>query len=146
MTHESPSRRQALKTAAAGFGYLALAGIPPFDGFWSKDEVLQAAWHMSPGLWVVGTVTAGLTAYYMSRQVALVWAGQPRWSEDDQVATAAVGSHGSGGTGEQATAGDPTGHGGHGGPEGHDGHDGHGREPHEAPWVMAVSLVMVNSS
>ena len=57
-------------------GYLALSGIPPFDGFWSKDDILQAAWHMSPALWAVGAVTAGLTAYYMSRQVALVLAGQ----------------------------------------------------------------------
>ncbi len=121
-------------------GYLALAGIPPFDGFWSKDEVLQAAWHMSPGLWVVGTVTAGLTAYYMSRQVALVWAGKPRWPEPVPVETAAVGPHGSGAAVERATAGDPTGHEGHGGPEGH---DGHGREPHESPWVMAVPLVIL---
>jgi NADH-quinone oxidoreductase subunit L len=123
-------------------GYLALAGIPPFDGFWSKDEVLQAAWHMSPGLWVVGTVTAGLTAYYMSRQVALVWTGKPRWSQDAPVATAAAGPHGSGATAEQLGASDPTGH----DPTGHVGpgeHGEHGREPHEAPWVMAAPLVIL---
>ena len=61
-------------------GYLALAAIPPFDGFWSKDDVLQAAWHKSPALWAVGVVTAGLTAYYMSRQVMLVFGGQARWA------------------------------------------------------------------
>jgi NADH-quinone oxidoreductase subunit L len=62
-------------------GYLALSAIPPFDGFWSKDEILYDAWHMSPALWVIGVVTAGLTAYYMSRQVRLVFTGRPRWSE-----------------------------------------------------------------
>jgi NADH-quinone oxidoreductase subunit L len=61
-------------------GYLALAGIPIWDGFWSKDQILQSAWHLSPALWVVGTLTAGLTAYYMSRQVALVWRGEARWT------------------------------------------------------------------
>jgi NADH-quinone oxidoreductase subunit L len=62
-------------------GYLALSGIFPFAGFWSKDDTLDAAWHMNKGLWVVGAVTAVLTAYYMSRQVALVWGGKARWSE-----------------------------------------------------------------
>ncbi len=62
-------------------GYLALAGIPPFDGFWSKEDILDSAWHMSPALWAIGAFTAGLTAYYMSRQVALVWLGQARWKE-----------------------------------------------------------------
>ena len=35
-------------------GYLALSAIPPFDGFWSKDDVLQAAWHKSPASWAIG--------------------------------------------------------------------------------------------
>jgi NADH-quinone oxidoreductase subunit L len=60
-------------------GYLALAAIPPFDGFWSKDPILVAAWHKSIALWVVGVVAAGLTAYYMSRQVRLVFFGDARW-------------------------------------------------------------------
>jgi NADH-quinone oxidoreductase subunit L len=60
-------------------GYLALAAIPPFDGFWSKDPILAAAWNKSVALWVVGVVTAGLTAYYMSRQVMLVFFGEARW-------------------------------------------------------------------
>ncbi|MBO0729579.1 MAG: NADH-quinone oxidoreductase subunit L [Acidimicrobiaceae bacterium] len=77
------------------FGYLALAAIVPFSGFWSKDEVLQAAWHKSPGLWVVGIVTAFLTAYYMSRQVALVWGGQARWTSSAE-SHGAHGEHGSG--------------------------------------------------
>ena len=53
--------------------------------------MLQAAWHKSPGLWVVGVITAGLTAYYMSRQVMLVFGGQSRWLEQN-------GAHGAAGT------------------------------------------------
>ncbi|HUE58788.1 MAG TPA: proton-conducting transporter membrane subunit, partial [Acidimicrobiales bacterium] len=74
-------------------GYLALAAIPPFDGFWSKDDVLVAAWHKSSALWAVGVVTAGLTAYYMSRQVVLVFGGQSRWREN-------AAAHGAAGTGD----------------------------------------------
>jgi NADH-quinone oxidoreductase subunit L len=96
-------------------GFLALAAIPPFDGFWSKDDVLQAAWHKSPGLWVVGVITAGLTAYYMSRQVMLVFSGQSRWV-DHAAAHGAAGTAG-GAHGAAGTAG-----------------------PHEAPWVMALPV------
>jgi NADH-quinone oxidoreductase subunit L len=59
--------------------WLAIAGIPPFSGFWSKDEVLANAWDKSPVLWVIGAITALLTAYYMSRQVFLVFFGEERW-------------------------------------------------------------------
>jgi NADH-quinone oxidoreductase subunit L len=61
--------------------WLAIAGIPPFAGFWSKDDILANAWDKSPILWLVGVVTAGLTAYYMSRQVFLVFFGKERWKE-----------------------------------------------------------------
>jgi NADH-quinone oxidoreductase subunit L len=63
-------------------GWLAISGIPPFAGFWSKDDILAGAWHKSPALWAVGAFTAGLTAYYMSRQVYLVFFGGPRFEED----------------------------------------------------------------
>jgi len=66
-------------------GWLAIAGVPPFSGFWSKDEILLAAWEQSdigPILWAVGLVTALLTAYYMSRQVFLVFFGEKRWDDD----------------------------------------------------------------
>jgi NADH-quinone oxidoreductase subunit L len=76
-------------------GYLALAAIPPFDGFWSKDSVLAAAWHKSAALWAIGVVTAGLTAYYMSRQFALVFRGEARWNEH-------AGEHGAAGTPHEA--------------------------------------------
>jgi NADH-quinone oxidoreductase subunit L len=72
-------------------GWLAIAGIPPFAGFWSKDEVLLGAWDKSKILWAIGAVTALLTAYYMSRQVFLVFFGKARWQED---ASAEHGAHG----------------------------------------------------
>ena len=62
-------------------GWLAIAGIPPFAGFWSKDEILTAAYDKSVILWAVGLLAAGLTAYYMSRQVYLVFYGKARWQE-----------------------------------------------------------------
>src|ERR1700738_1589882 len=67
-------------------GWLAISGIPALAGFWSKDDILAVAWHKSPALWAVGFVTAGLTAYYMSRQVALVWFGKPRWASKEHTA------------------------------------------------------------
>jgi NADH-quinone oxidoreductase subunit L len=62
-------------------GWLAIAGVPPFAGFWSKDEILLNAFDKSPVLWAVGLVTALLTAYYMSRQVFLVFFGKARWED-----------------------------------------------------------------
>jgi len=62
-------------------GWLAIAGVPPFSGFWSKDEILLAAWELHPALWFVGLITAVLTAYYMSRQVFLVFFGDARWND-----------------------------------------------------------------
>ena len=59
-------------------GWLAIAGVPPFSGFWSKDEILAFAWNKSPLLWIVGIVTALLTAFYMTRQVVLTFFGKPR--------------------------------------------------------------------
>ncbi|MEJ7724513.1 MAG: NADH-quinone oxidoreductase subunit L [Ilumatobacteraceae bacterium] len=60
-------------------GWLAIAGVPPFAGFWSKDEILLFALARSPALYVVGLVTALLTAYYMTRQVVMVFFGEARW-------------------------------------------------------------------
>jgi NADH-quinone oxidoreductase subunit L len=65
-------------------GWLAIAGIPPFAGFWSKDDILLAAYHKSPALWAIGLVTALLTAYYMTRQVYLVFFGKSRFHADDE--------------------------------------------------------------
>jgi NADH-quinone oxidoreductase subunit L len=97
MNHEQDMRRmgalrKVMPVTAATFivGWLAIAGVPPFAGFWSKDDILLAAYDKSPVLWVVGLVTALLTAYYMTRQVILVFYGQARWYD----AHAEHGAHG----------------------------------------------------
>ena len=59
-------------------GWLAIAGVPPFAGFWSKDEILAFAWDKNPVLWFIGLLTALLTAFYMTRQVILTFFGPPR--------------------------------------------------------------------
>jgi NADH-quinone oxidoreductase subunit L len=60
-------------------GWLAIAGVPPFAGFWSKDEILLFTLADSPALYVIGLVTAVLTAYYMTRQVVMVFFGEAKW-------------------------------------------------------------------
>ena len=63
-------------------GWLAIAGMVPFAGFWSKDEILAVAFVDGRYLlWAVGAVTALLTALYMTRQVWLVFYGNERWTE-----------------------------------------------------------------
>ena len=65
-------------------GWLAIAGVPPFAGFWSKDEILLYAFAKSPILYVVGMITALLTAYYMTRQVIMVFFGEARWHDQSE--------------------------------------------------------------
>jgi NADH-quinone oxidoreductase subunit L len=93
---------------------LAIAGIPPLAGFWSKDEILWKAYQVSWVYWGVGVVTAFITSFYMFRLWYMTFFGDYRGTEVDQ-----------------------RGHGSHG----HDGH-GHG-EPHESPMVMLVPLMVL---
>ena len=75
-------------------GWLAIAGVPPFSGFWSKDEILLAASQKSWALWAVGFVTALLTAYYMTRQVIMVFFGEAHWQDaKDKHAEAVAAGH-----------------------------------------------------
>ncbi|MGH2811396.1 MAG: NADH-quinone oxidoreductase subunit L, partial [Actinomycetota bacterium] len=63
-------------------GWLAISGIPPLSGFFSKDAVLAVTWESGlPLLWAVGIVTALITAFYMSRQVFLTFFGPSRLPE-----------------------------------------------------------------
>ena len=77
--------RKYMPVTSATFivGWLAIAGVPPFAGFWSKDDILLAAWHKNHILWFFGLVTALLTAYYMTRQVFLVFFGKERFEADE---------------------------------------------------------------
>src|SRR4028118_1272579 len=59
-------------------GTLAISGIPPFAGFWSKDEILGSAFGANPALWLIGWSTAGLTAFYMFRMYFLTFEGEFR--------------------------------------------------------------------
>src|SRR6202163_1618624 len=57
---------------------IAIAGIPPLAGFFSKDGILGHAFEYSPILWLVGFVTAGMTAFYMFRLVNMTFFGKSR--------------------------------------------------------------------
>jgi NADH-quinone oxidoreductase subunit L len=61
---------------------LAIAGIPPFAGFFSKDEILSAAYADNPILYIIGLGGALLTAFYMFRLLALTFAGKFRGTEE----------------------------------------------------------------
>jgi NADH-quinone oxidoreductase subunit L len=62
-------------------GSLALAGVPFFSGFFSKDEIIHHAFTYDPVLGVIGLVTAALTAFYTFRMVFLAFAGEERFPE-----------------------------------------------------------------
>jgi NADH-quinone oxidoreductase subunit L len=88
MHHEQDMRRMgALRKVMpiTGFtfiiGWLAIAGVPPFAGFWSKDEILLYAFANNRLLWLIGVLAALLTAYYMTRQVIMVFYGEARWND-----------------------------------------------------------------
>ena len=74
-------RRLPITYAAMWCGSLALAGIPPFSGWWSKDAIIDGAW-VAGGIglygWLLGVVTAFITALYSWRLLFLVFHGAPR--------------------------------------------------------------------
>ena len=103
--------------ATMGIATLAIAGIPPFAGFWSKDEILYKAFGASWVYWLLGVITAFITSFYMFRLMYMTFGGEYRGAP-------APDAHGDG-----AHAHDAHGH-------------GHG-EPHESPWVMLGPLVVL---
>jgi NADH-quinone oxidoreductase subunit L len=102
-----------------GIATLAIAGIPPLAGFWSKDEILWKAYQASPVYWAVGVVTAFITSFYMFRLLYMTFFGDYRG--------AGVDAHSQGSQAHDADA--------------HDVH-GHGL-PHESPMVMLVPLMIL---
>ncbi len=56
---------------------LAIAGVPPLSGFFSKEEILLAAWQDNPAIYAIGLFTAGLTAFYMFRLYFLIFWNKP---------------------------------------------------------------------
>ncbi|MGK2928230.1 MAG: NADH-quinone oxidoreductase subunit L [Acidimicrobiales bacterium] len=135
--HRMGNLRKYMPITAATFivGWLAIAGVPPFSGFFSKDEILLYAWAENPALWLVGLVTALLTAFYMSRQVFLVFFGDERFSIEaghDEPATADDPHEGE--EAEALTEPDTA-----SAPQAHVLHDA----PHESPWSMTLPLVVL---
>jgi NADH-quinone oxidoreductase subunit L len=62
-------------------GCIAIAGMPPFSGFFSKDEILAAAYSANPILWVIGVIGAVMTAFYMFRLYSMTFLGDFRGTE-----------------------------------------------------------------
>ena len=113
----------------------AIAGLPPFAGFFSKDQILFAAWSSGGHvLWLIGVITAGMTSFYMFRLWFLTFFGEYRGPNPE---TAGHGhdtdAQHAGRTGAIHDAQDAHAAGGS---------HGHGA-PHESPWVMVVPLVIL---
>ncbi|WP_282938765.1 NADH-quinone oxidoreductase subunit L [Paenibacillus sp. RC67] len=81
--HEMGGLGSKMKVTAwtFGIGALALSGIPPLSGFWSKDAILSEAYTHNQLLFWVGLIAAFFTAFYMSRLFFLVFMGKPRHQE-----------------------------------------------------------------
>ena len=116
-------------------GTLAICGIPPFAGFWSKDEILGLAFQANPLLWFVGWATAGMTAFYMFRMYFMTFEGGFRGN--DQEAKDGVlqfygllPNFGPGAMNVKELDHEA----------GHDDH-GHSSEPHESPLTMTFPLM-----
>ena len=78
-------------------GTLAIAGIPPLSGFFSKDEILYRAFLSNKAVWVLAVLTAFMTAFYMFRLVAMTFFGTyrgPAWETADPAAAALAAGHG----------------------------------------------------
>jgi NADH-quinone oxidoreductase subunit L len=100
------------------FGTVAIAGIPPLAGFFSKDEILWRAYQASWAYWAIGLLTAFLTSFYMFRLWFLTFFGEYKGEVEAQ------------GHGHDA--------------HGHDSHGGHGHGGvHESPMVMVIPLVIL---
>jgi NADH-quinone oxidoreductase subunit L len=96
-------------------GTIAIAGIPPFAGFFSKDEILWRAYQQNWIYWAIGLFTAFLTSFYMFRLWFMTFFGEYRGKAED--------AHGH---------------------DAHDSHGGHGHSGiHESPKVMLIPLVLL---
>ena len=110
-------------------GTLAIAGIPPLSGFFSKDEILYRTFLHSRILWGLAALTALMTAFYMYRLMSMTFFGPYRGAPWEPAHANATNQPGHGGGNDAARGGQD--HGGHG--------TWHG--PHEAPRSMTVPLM-----
>ncbi len=106
-------------------GCLAISGIPPLAGFWSKDEILGQAFGSFPVLWAAGFITAGMTAFYMFRLYFLTFEGSFRGNDKAMQAQlmAAAGKSSDEHTDDHSHA--------------------HAEHPHESGWQMAMPLAVL---
>ncbi len=115
---------------------IAIAGIPPFAGFFSKDEILGAVFHSpygGPVIWGIGVLTAGLTSFYMFRLWFMTFFGELKLGSVE--------------LGEEAHAAKAPAQAAHGAASHSHGHaddhsHGHGGV-HESPWIMLAPLVIL---
>ncbi len=107
-------------------GTLAISGIPPFAGFWSKDEILASTFRANPVLWAIGFLTAGLTAFYMFRMYFTTFEGEFRGTDKNLLAI--VKAENSIGKEPQAAS---------------DSHGHHASKPHESPLTMTFPLMVL---
>ncbi|MBZ5530957.1 MAG: NADH-quinone oxidoreductase subunit L [Acidobacteriia bacterium] len=108
---------------------IAIAGIPPFAGFFSKDQILGEVYKSptaGPIMWIIGVVTAGITSFYMFRLWFMTFFGERR-PDADLGDAHAIATH-------AAPAAAAAAH-------GHD--DDHGHGVHESPWIMIGPLVVL---
>jgi NADH-quinone oxidoreductase subunit L len=68
--------------ATFGLGFLAIIGVPPFAGFWSKDEIIYVAFSQNMIIGLATLLGAGVTAFYMTRMMAMTFFGEARWEDD----------------------------------------------------------------
>jgi len=138
---------------ACVFAWLAIAGIPPFSGFWSKDDILVNAFDThNYGVWAIGTIAAVFTALYMTRLIFMTFFGNARFGASVEPVTVPVVSGGSDD--------------GHLHDEGESPSDGgvheedfeptvqfgepprpsrlHGHDPHESPVIMLIPIVALS--
>jgi NADH-quinone oxidoreductase subunit L len=105
-----------------GLGYLAIIGIPPFSGFFTKDSIIDAAWEKGgTSGWILAAcaiIGAGITAFYMSRVMLMTYFGRARWEEEGVLGGA--GAHPPYTEAER-----------------------HIPHPHESPLVMVVPMVLL---
>lgn len=125
-------------------GTLAICGIPPFAGFWSKDEILGASYAANPVLWGIGWLTAGITAFYMFRMYFNTFEGSFRGTDTSiqkQLKLAQFQkmglSMGPGAMNPQELTLEADTQGGH---DDHGDHH-HSSEPHESPISMTLPLM-----
>ena len=118
-------------------GVIAIAGIPPWAGFFSKDEILYRAYSFSanPALgkavWAVGLLTAGMTSFYMFRLWFKTFFGEPRFDENPSLHIHGADVHASSTSTLTVEA------------EHDDAQTAHKHGVHESPWIMLFPLVIL---